>query len=1201
MTRFIELPLALLLVIVFLYNGQIGFAQTPINQRQHNDLLIQLNQRFKHHVGQKEYRQAVNVGEEMLRIVAASQGQRHPDYASVLNLIANTYAEMGKYDLAVQRYSKVIEIRREILGKQHPDFVQSLSELAKVFLTLGEYEKAKRLLVEAKQIIKQYAGESNAGYATILDNLGVIANHQGKYVSAKSLYSKALRIREKTLGREHPHYASSLSNLAQLYSAMGSYERAEPLMLEAKRIREKVLGKQNPAYANSLNSLGFLYSSMGSYRRAEMFYLEAKNNGAKVLGKSHPHYSVIVSNLALLYQKMGEYERAESLYKEAIEIEAKVLGKKHEKYAISLHNLGLLYRKMDLNERAESIFLEASQTVANALGKGHPHYATSLDSLAALYVSTGSYARAETLYREAKQIRKTTLGTDHPDYAESVSNLAQVYLSLGDYKRAESMFLQAKRIQAAKLGKEHPDYANTLEQLGILYDLTRSYERAEAMHLETKRIREKVLGREHPDSANSTNNLALLYEHKGDLQRAQQLYWEAIRINANIHGRQHSTYAKGLNNLSGIYKAMGAYEHAESLILEAKQILETTLGKDDPEYFVCLNNLALLQFAKKDHQSAIAYLDQSRRANHRYLTRALPSLSQQRQTSYLKRHYRSSFFFAMSAALGIPGDPNLEELAVEWVINGKAVGHEALATEKLVARDSRNSTLKKIGNRLRSVRQRLASLTLAQVEPGKQADRDRNSELKNLTEQEAKLSQEISAAIGSEVPISTWIDLKSVKNAIPESGVLIEFVQFDPFDYHNWSNPWQPPIYVAWIISSSGRIKIVDLGPAKDIDLAIKAANKLVSEPHELARQLQNTGEIQALQSLNRQLDEVARLVWQPVAAELPDGTEHLIISPDSSLWLVPWNALPVDEGKFLLEEFSVRLEISGRYLAKDSSTDRRVKRPFIFADPDYDLSAHATENAIRAMFPKKQPESYTRRVASRSALAKVGRLPNTMVEAQSVAPSLARITGDEPQIYAGKWALETVVKEVKNPRVLMLSTHGFFLPDQVVDDANRNQSQRISDTRASVILSVDGKPIENPLLRCGLLFAGCNTGSGEQGDDGVLTGMEVISLDLSGTELVVLSACETGIGDINNGEGVAGLRQAFQLAGAQSVVATLWSVPDRDSSLIMNDFFKHLADGRTRSEALRLAQIARINARRARHGAAHPFFWAAFTLTGSD
>jgi CHAT domain-containing protein len=344
-------------------------------------------------------------------------------------------------------------------------------------------------------------------------------------------------------------------------------------------------------------------------------------------------------------------------------------------------------------------------------------------------------------------------------------------------------------------------------------------------------------------------------------------------------------------------------------------------------------------------------------------------------------------------------------------------------------------------------------------------------------------------------------------------------------------------------------------------------------------KRVPDVGEAAADRELQDHLAALSKQVFRPVLAQARKAT-RLVLSPDADLWLIPWAALPLEDGRYAVEQYEISYVVSGRDLVPHTTVKPATGRPVLLADPDYDLSPRQARAETSRLLSDSAGDASGRRGRSSSGVVpRVGRLPGTAAEAEAVFPRLEKYAGTTPRLFQREQALEGVFKSLSRPRVLVVSTHGFFFEDQ----------------------RGEGKLPENPLLRCGLLLAGCNkraeAAAGE--DDGVLTGLEIVGTDLRGTELVVLSACETGLGDVHNGEGVAGLRQAFQLAGAQSVLASLWQVDDRETARLMVGFFEHLAEGQSKSEALRQAQLERIKSRRERNGGAHPFFWAAFTLTG--
>jgi CHAT domain-containing protein len=295
----------------------------------------------------------------------------------------------------------------------------------------------------------------------------------------------------------------------------------------------------------------------------------------------------------------------------------------------------------------------------------------------------------------------------------------------------------------------------------------------------------------------------------------------------------------------------------------------------------------------------------------------------------------------------------------------------------------------------------------------------------------------------------------------------------------------------------------------------------------------------------------------------------------------VPWAALPVGDAGWLVDARRLQFVTSGRDLiARKGVTPGppTASAAVVFADPDFD----AAGAAAAPLDPESVPVTRGHSLAER--FARFERLPGTAAEAAAIAPTLETWSGAKAHVFTGSSATVAAFRQVKRPRALVAATHAFLLPGP--RDAART--------------SAVAGPEANPLLRSGLALAGANRRGPEEAD-GLLTGYHVLSIDLRGTELVVLSACDTGLGDLTLGEGVAGLRQAFQLAGAKSVLASLWQVPDRDTAALMGDFFANLAGGKSKAEALQSAQLRRIAERRKANGGAHPFFWAAFTLAGGE
>ena len=467
-----------------------------------------------------EYQRALPVARQALEVAEEIHGSDHPDVATSLNWLAETYRKQSQYAQAEPLYRRGLRIREEQLGSQHPDVAISLNDLAWLYLEQNRTAQAAPLAERALTIRERVLGPNHPDLAVSLNTLAVLHYYRNEFAQAEPLYQRALTIREQALGREHSEVATSLNNLASLYTDMGAYAKADTLYERALAIREKALGADHPDVARTLNSLGKLSEMQGRYSRADTLLQRALGIRENALGPDHRDVADSLNELAVLRFRQGRYAEAEPLALRAIAIWEKVLGPAHPFVAAVLSNLAFLYRAMDRQAQAEPIYLRTMVIWETAGGPDSPDVANSLHNLARLYSDQGRYDEAEQLAKRAVAIWEKALGPDHRNVATGLNNLALVYRRQGRYPDAASLYQRALTIDEKALGTDHPSTATSLSDLAELYSDQARFMQAEPLARRALTIREAILGPTHPSVALSLTHLAIMDERQGRLDDA---------------------------------------------------------------------------------------------------------------------------------------------------------------------------------------------------------------------------------------------------------------------------------------------------------------------------------------------------------------------------------------------------------------------------------------------------------------------------------------------------------------------------------------------------------------------------------------------------------------------------------------------------------------------------------------------------------
>jgi CHAT domain-containing protein/tetratricopeptide (TPR) repeat protein len=1022
---------------------------------------------------------------------------------------------------------------------------KQLTELAEKLYGEGKYAKAVVPAAQALALREKALKRNHPDVAESLDNLAKVYKAQLAYAKVEPLYARSLAIREQTLGQSHPDVAESLSKLARFYVGQGAYAKAEPLHTRALTIREQALGRSHRDVAESLNNLAELYEAQGAFAKAEPLHIRALAIREQTLGPNHPDVAESLHNLARAYRQQGAYAKAELRFTRALAIREQTLGPNHRDVAESLKDLAELFEDQGTYAKAEPLHTRALAIFERALGPSDPFVAVSLNSLAMLYLAQGAYAKAEPLYTRALTIFEKAVGPSHPHVASILGNLAELYRAQGAYAKAEPLYTRALAIEEKTLGPTHPNLATSLNNLALVYQAQGAYAKAEPLCTRALVIYEKEFGPGHPHVAASLNTLALVHQVQGAYAKAEPLYTRALAIQEKALGLNHPRVANSLSNLASLYRDQGAYATAEALYTRALAIREKALGPDHRDVATNLNNLADLYRAQGAYTKAEPLVARAADIQEQELRIELVRLSESRKRALMTLVQEDTEAIVSLHADAMPSSASALELGLTTILRRKARILDSMVDSDTRIRSHLNPQLRHLLEQLSQARSELVAQLYAPFDSPARAQvtatRARIDELESL----------LSAASAEFRSHVEPVTLAKVQAALPAGTALVELVRYRRFDPRQPRQPWQEERYIAYLLTARGAPRWVALGPAAPIDAQIDTALRAI---HSKAPNATTEAEL-------RRLDP---LVLAPIRSQL-SGVSHLIVAPEGKLNLVPFEALIDPQGRYALENYLISYVTTGRDLLRMATPQAPRSAAVIIAGPDY------------GPMPK----------ARRPGTVAVAPLPGALDE----ATDLRRYFPMPPLI--GDKATKAALATLQGPAMLHIATHGFYARDPGIRRlAPRHGARGMFVDRGNSQSPPPRRPddLADALDRSGLAMAGANLGP-----SGIVTAREIAGLDWWGTQLVVLSACETGVGAVLWADGVHGLRRALVLVGAASQVVSLWSVSDKATPALMRDYYDRLAHGVGRAEALRQAKRELMSQPRY----AHPYYWAAFIAAG--
>lgn len=987
----------------------------------------------------------------------------------------------------------------------------------------------------------------------IYDYLGSNAFKEEKYPEAIQLFNKAIDITKEindTIYRAFYQY-----DLACLYNHVGYYTTAEPLFIKSLPTLAAVYGQSSIQYTMRFKVLAEMYVEMGKYNEAKMYndallyYFKTMN------GEKDREYLICLNNDARINEGYGDYTKALEIFEKLMKIHASLNPIDTADYITIINNTAEAHRHLANYDEAIKLQNKALELSKKFSRNDDLSSATIYNNLGLCYKAISEFQKAEESFDNCTAIYKKLKLDFVPDYTNSLSNKADLYRMLGRYKQAFDLLLEVIGIRKNSVGTKHVNYANALSNMALVHIDQYDYDGGEKYLLEAKEIYKEVLGEYHPYYANCINSLGTVYAEQKRYKEAEKIKLRSLEIMKQMTGEDNERYAYYLRSLGIVYFRQNNYKQAIECIEKSNDILKKKFGEKHIDYTDGVYNLAVVKWKINDFQNSKGLFIQSLDNYKEQFDKFFESMSEDEQNSYyqlLEGRFDefTSFVFAFIKAFPKENHGALLTACYDYQLFIKSLPlNRSINTRKAIL-SSNDTALVNTYNKWLNTKQLLS---------GAFRDLDFQNSYWNMAEleqQAAKLEQELKSKTNLFTE-KKQIRFKDIKDKLQNNEGALSILR----RYNNTSDTTSVLEYVALFVNKNSTAPIA---------ITFKNSELFESDYIDFYReQIENRKE--DLKSYER--------FWKPIVSQLT-GITKLYVSTDGVFNQINLYSLqePISKS-YVLDQVNLTL-VPNLSNILDKASINNNNSAILFGNPDYEYDFKLEKTQAKTSAPL---------AVNRFGFSELPALPGTQTEVDNISSSLKENKW-QTKVYIDKFATEAQLKKVQSPKVLHIATHGFFLKD-VMDNEDK-----------SILGFETTKLKSNPLLRSGIMMAGASVVARDtvniyKEQDGIFTAYEASLLNLYNTDLVVLSACETGLGVDMNNQGVFGLQRAFYIAGAKNLIMSLWVVDDEATQILMSEFYKNWSMNPSReniSPAFKKAQAE------VRKKYPHPYYWAAFVLLGN-